>query len=100
MIVSKIEFDSRLVNEGDVYVAIPGVNVDGHDFITQAIQNGAKCIISEKTSEQKIEGIVYGGTSRKVRNYLQISNKLFVSHTSKNENRIGYFKSGEIKPFH
>ena len=46
----------------------------------------------------KIDGIVYGGTSRKVKNYLQISNKLFVSHTSKNENRIGYFKTELIKP--
>ena len=46
----------------------------------------------------KIDGIVYGGTSRKMRNYLQVSNKLFVSHTSKNENRIGYFKTELIKP--
>ncbi len=46
----------------------------------------------------KIDGIVYGGTSRKVKNYLQISNKLFVSHTSKSENRIGYFKTELIKP--
>ena len=46
----------------------------------------------------KIDGIVYGGTSRKVKNYLQISNKLFVSHTSKNENRIGYFKTELIRP--
>ena len=46
----------------------------------------------------KLDGIVYGGTSRKVRNYLQISNKLFVSHTSKSENRIGYFKTELIKP--
>ena len=46
----------------------------------------------------KIDGIVYGGTSRKIRNYLQISNKLFVSHTSKNENKIGYFKTELIKP--
>ena len=46
----------------------------------------------------KIDGIVYGGTSRKVRNYLQISNKLFVSHISKNENKIGYFKTELIKP--
>ena len=46
----------------------------------------------------KIDGIVYGGTSRKIRNYLQVSNKLFVSHTSKNENRIGYFKTELIKP--
>ncbi len=46
----------------------------------------------------KLNGIVYGGTSRKVRNYLQISNKLFVSHTSKSENKIGYFKTELIKP--
>jgi DNA repair protein RecO (recombination protein O) len=46
----------------------------------------------------KIGGIVYGGTSRKIRNYLQISNKLFVSHSSKNENKIGYFKTELIKP--
>ena len=53
-------------------------------------------IFSQKKG--KIDGIVYGGTSRKVRNYLQISNKLFVSHTSKSENRIGYFKTELIKP--
>ena len=46
----------------------------------------------------KLDGIVYGGTSRKVKNYLQISNKLFVSHTSKNESKIGYFKTELIKP--
>ena len=46
----------------------------------------------------KIDGIVYGGTSRKIKNYLQISNKLFVSHNSKNENKIGYFKTELIKP--
>ena len=46
----------------------------------------------------KIDGIVYGGNSRKIRNYLQISNKLFVSHSSKNENKIGYFKTELIKP--
>ena len=46
----------------------------------------------------KMDGIVYGGTSRKIKNYLQISNKLFVSHTSKSENRIGYFKTELIKP--
>ena len=46
----------------------------------------------------KVDGIVYGGTSRKVRNYLQVSNKLYVSHTSKSESRIGYFKTELIKP--
>ena len=46
----------------------------------------------------KIGGIVYGGTSRKIRNYLQISNKLFAYYSSKNENKIGYFKTELIKP--
>ena len=43
-------------------------------------------IFSQKRG--KLDGIVYGGTSRKVRNYLQISNKLFVSYNSKSENKI------------
>ena len=46
----------------------------------------------------KVDGIVYGGNSRKIRNYLQISNKLFVSHNSKGENKIGYLKTELIKP--
>ena len=46
----------------------------------------------------KIDGIVYGGTSRKIKNYLQVSNKLFVTHNSKSENKIGYFKTELIKP--
>ena len=51
-----------------------------------------------KKKKGKIDGIVYGGNSRKIRNYLQISNKLFVSHNSKSENKIGYFKTELIKP--
>jgi DNA repair protein RecO (recombination protein O) len=46
----------------------------------------------------KINGIVYGGNSRKIKNYLQISNKIFVIHSTKNENKIGYFKTELIKP--
>ena len=45
----------------------------------------------------KIGGIVYGLNSRKIRNYLQISNKLFVFNNSKNDNKIGYFKTQLIK---
>ena len=41
----------------------------------------------------KFTGIVYGGNSRKIRNYLQIGNKLFVVYSAKSENKIGYFKT-------
>ncbi len=46
----------------------------------------------------KVDGIVYGGNSRKIRNYLQISNKIFVTHNTKGENKIGYLKTELIKP--
>ena len=49
-------------------------------------------------SRGKVSGVVYGGSSRKIRNYLQISNKLFVVHNSKSENKLGYFKTELIKP--
>ncbi len=59
-------------------------------------ENGS--IINVFTSKKgKVTGIVYGGTSRKIRNYLQISNKLFVVNNLKNENKIGYFKTELIK---
>ncbi len=55
-------------------------------------------IINIFTSKRgKVTGIVYGGSSRKIRNYLQISNKLYVLHNSKNENKLGYLKIELIK---
>ncbi len=45
----------------------------------------------------KISGIVYGGTSRKVKNYLQIGNKIFLIHNSKSRNKFGYFKTEIIE---
>ncbi|MDC1053036.1 DNA repair protein RecO [Candidatus Pelagibacter sp.] len=40
----------------------------------------------------KFSGIIFGGTSKKIKNYLQIGNKLHVNYNSKSETRIGYFK--------
>ena len=49
-------------------------------------------------SKGKVSGVVYGGNSRKIRNYLQLSNKLFIIHNSKSENKLGYFKTELLKP--
>ena len=40
----------------------------------------------------KVSGIIFGGTSKKIKNYLQIGNKIHVNFNSKSENKIGYFK--------
>ena len=40
----------------------------------------------------KCSGIIYGGTSRKIKNYLQIGNKIHFSLKKKNDSKLGYFK--------
>ena len=45
----------------------------------------------------KVSGIVYGGTSRKIKNYLQLANKIFVLFSSKGDNKLGYFKTELIE---
>ncbi|MFW6019566.1 MAG: UDP-N-acetylmuramoyl-L-alanyl-D-glutamate--2,6-diaminopimelate ligase [Bacteroidales bacterium] len=46
--IQNIEFDSRKVNPGDLFVAVRGTKVDGHKFIDRAIAAGAVAIISEQ----------------------------------------------------
>ncbi len=51
----------------------------------------------------KISGIIFGGTSKKIKNYLQIGNQLYVNYNTKSENRIGYFKieiENALSPFY
>ena len=46
--VSSICFDSRKVEKGSLFIAISGTQVDGHNFIENAVASGAVAIISEK----------------------------------------------------
>ena len=47
----------------------------------------------------KISGIIFGGTSKKIKNYLQVGNELYVNFNSKTDNRIGYFKIEILKAY-
>ena len=53
---------------------------------------GENSIIAEFFTENhgKISGVIYGATSKKIRNYLQIGNKFHINYNSKNENKLGY----------
>lgn len=42
-------FDSRKIKPGAIYVAIPGINTDGHDYISNAVQNGAVAVIGSRS---------------------------------------------------
>ncbi|TDQ14639.1 UDP-N-acetylmuramoylalanyl-D-glutamate--2,6-diaminopimelate ligase [Algoriphagus boseongensis] len=57
--VSAIVFDSRQVVDDCAFVAVPGTQVDGHNFISKALEMGAKVIVCEKLPETIQEGITY-----------------------------------------
>ena len=60
---------------------------------------GENSVIAEFFTENhgKISGIIYGATSKKIRNYLQIGNKFHINYNSKNENKLGYLNIEIIK---
>ena len=58
-LIRNVVSDSREVIEKDLYIAIDGVNVNGHKFINSAIKKGAICIVCEVLPEKLHEGILY-----------------------------------------
>ena len=67
---------------------------DDSGFLLSKNKYSENSIIAEVYTKNhgKISGIIFGGTSKKIKNYLQIGNNLFVNYNSKSEGRIGYFK--------
>ncbi len=59
MAINKIEFDSRKVQENDVFVAIRGTVSNGHDFIEKAINLGAITIVCDTFPEIIVAGVTY-----------------------------------------
>ena len=57
--VSSIAIDSRKVIKGTAFVAIRGVAQDGHDFISKAIELGAKVIVCENMPALQVDGVTY-----------------------------------------
>ena len=70
------------------------MNWDDTGFLISKIRYNENSIISEFYTKNhgKISGIVFGGTSKKIKNYLQIGNQLHLNYNSKSENKLGYFK--------
>ena len=59
VMVNKVEFDSRKVSDSDLFIAIKGVNVDGHSFIDLSVADGAKSVIVEEIPEKINKEICY-----------------------------------------
>ncbi|MDB2515500.1 DNA repair protein RecO [Candidatus Pelagibacter bacterium] len=75
------------------------MNWDDTGYLISKNRYSENSIIAEVFTEShgKISGIIFGGTSKKIKNYLQIGNKIYVNYNSKSQNRIGYFKVEILK---
>ncbi|MFO8086473.1 MAG: UDP-N-acetylmuramoyl-L-alanyl-D-glutamate--2,6-diaminopimelate ligase [Bacteroidales bacterium] len=51
--IHNIVFDSRKVSGGDIFVAVSGTQTDGHQYIDQAIAQGAVAVVAEKAIDKK-----------------------------------------------
>lgn len=57
--VNKLGFDSRKVESGDLFVAMKGTQVDGHDFIDVVLEKGASCIVCESLPPTLRDSVTY-----------------------------------------
>ncbi len=59
VMVNAVHFDSRKVAMDDVFIAIKGLTTDGHGYIKNAIDQGAKAIVCEEMPALVVSGITY-----------------------------------------
>jgi UDP-N-acetylmuramoyl-L-alanyl-D-glutamate--2,6-diaminopimelate ligase len=55
MEIGGIAVDSRKVEPGDLFIAVPGVSVDGHRFIGEAVNNGAVAVVGERLPQALVD---------------------------------------------
>ena len=75
------------------------MNWDDAGYLISKNRYSENSIIAEVFTENhgKTSGIIFGGTSKKIKNYLQIGNKIYVNYNTKSPTRIGYFKVEILK---
>ncbi len=86
MLIQGIQFNSRKIRPGDLFVAINGFSADGHRYINQAIANGAAAVVGE----QNVYGlnVPYYQTSDSRKALARLASN-FYGHPSKNHIMIG-----------
>lgn len=57
--ITQLTSDSREAKEGVLFIAIRGIITDGHIFIAQAIEQGARAILCEEVPDERVEGVTY-----------------------------------------
>ena len=86
--VKDLQFDSRKVVKGTLFVAQPGTKVDGHDFIAKAVEAGAVAVVCQHIPENSPEGVTYVVTKDSSRTLGEMAAN-FYDHPSRSLKLIG-----------
>ncbi|AST92146.1 MULTISPECIES: UDP-N-acetylmuramoyl-L-alanyl-D-glutamate--2,6-diaminopimelate ligase [Sutcliffiella] len=62
--ITQLDNDSRTVKSGSLFFCIKGFTVDGHDYVQQAVANGAVAIIAEKPIKAEVPVVIVRDTNR------------------------------------
>jgi len=57
--ITGVNIDSRRIEKGHLFIAIPGTQTDGHNFIPKAIEQGAAAVLCEYFPNTRVPGITY-----------------------------------------
>lgn len=87
-IVENIEIDSRKVSKNTCFVCIEGIHVDGHNFIENAIEQGASVIVVSKENDYKSNDVTFV-LAENTRDALAILSINLNNHPSKSFSLIG-----------
>jgi UDP-N-acetylmuramoyl-L-alanyl-D-glutamate--2,6-diaminopimelate ligase len=86
--IGKITFDSRQVAEGDLFVAVSGLQTDGHQYIGRALQSGAAAVVCQEPGQESLPDtpLIQVSNSRKALAHMAAA---FYGHPSRELSLVG-----------
>lgn len=81
--IRRIQFDSRKVEAGDLFVAVRGTHTDGHQFIAKAIELGAVAVVCEELPETLSSGVTFVQIENTQRNFGEMAASFYGNPSAK-----------------
>ena len=81
--IADVKKNSKDIKPRDLFVAINGVNIDGHNFIKDAISKGAKCVVCEKDNDIKNDDVTFVITKSSKETYSKVCSNFFDNPSTK-----------------
>ena len=81
--ITGVNIDSRKIEKGHLFIAIPGTQTDGHKFIPKAIEQGAVAVLCEYFPNRREPGVTYIAVESTEDNVGMVATKFFGDPSSK-----------------